>query len=140
MTDDQPGRRLSIREVSDITGLTPHTLRYYERIGLMIPVERTRGGHRHYTEGAIEWVTLLRHLRATGMPIAEMGRFAELVRNGPDSVPDRLRLLRNHRDAITRQIASLTSTLGVLDDKIAVYAAGEAVTPPMPDREGDPTA
>lgn len=137
MSDDRTGRHLTIREVSEDSGLTPHTLRYYERIGLMIPVERTEGGHRHYTEAAVEWVTLLRHLRDTGMPIADMSRFAELVRQGPDSVPDRLHLLQGHRNAITRQIAVLTSALGVLEDKIAVYAAGEAVTPPTPGRPGE---
>lgn len=140
MPDKSVGQRLTIREVSQGTGLTPHTLRYYERIGLMIPVERTDGGHRHYTAAAVEWVTLLRHLRQTGMPIADMVRFAELVRQGPESVPQRLQLLRRHHEAITGQIDGLVAAREALDAKIAVYAAGEAATPPTPAPQGEPTA
>ncbi len=140
MTDELASQRLTIREVSEGTGLTPHTLRYYERIGLMAPVERTDGGHRHYTAAAVEWVTLLRHLRETDMPIADMSRFAELVRQGPESVPERLQLLRRHHEAITGRIEALAAARDALDAKIVVYAAGEAETPPVPGSEGESTA
>lgn len=120
---------ITISEMSAATALTPHTLRYYERIGLMIPVQRSSSGHREYSSGAIDWVILLQHLRDTGMSIAQMQAFAELVRLGPESVPERLALLRHHRDGIREQIATLNGTLAILDAKIAVYEAGNAATP-----------
>lgn len=121
--------QLSIRDVSAASGLSAHTLRYYERIGLMTPVARNASGHRRYTDFTIEWVILLRHLRSTGMSIAEMLRFAELVRGGPETVADRLDLLKQHRTEILEQIESLQSTLIVLDQKIGAYERGDAITP-----------
>lgn len=131
MGDDR-SRDLTIRDVSEASGLTAHTLRYYERIGLMIPVTRAETGHRQYSAIAVEWVTLLCYLRETGMPIAEMKRFADLVRMGPESVPDRLALLRDHRSAITEQIERLQDALNVVDAKITDYSEGNATTPPVP--------
>lgn len=129
---------LTIRDISEASGLSPHTLRYYERIGLMVPVSRGANGHRRYTPGEAEWVTLLRHLRDTGMPIAEMLRFAQLVRGGGETVPDRLALLRAHRDAIVSRIETLHATLAVVDAKIATYEAGAASTPPFQTRTERP--
>lgn len=122
---------LTIRDISEASGLSPHTLRYYERIGLMVPVSSNPSGHRRYSSDEAEWVTLLRHLRETGMPIAEMLRFAELVRGGVETVPDRLDLLRDHRDAMVRQIETIMATLAAIDAKIATYECGAAPTPPF---------
>ena len=120
---------LTISEVSDATGLSVHTLRYYERIGLMIPVERAESGHRRYSITAVEWLTLLRRLRDTGMPIAEMKRFSALLRSGDETVPSRLALLKRHRESIEQQIAHLQDTLEVVDAKIAAYSEGNATAP-----------
>lgn len=126
---------LTISEVSNATGLSVHTLRYYERIGVMIPVERADSGHRRYSIAAVEWLTLMSRLRATGMPIAEMKRFADLLRSGDKTVPSRLALLQKHRASIDQQIAHLQQTRDVVDAKIAAYSTGAATAPPL---DGDP--
>lgn len=114
---------LSIQQVAARTGLSDHTLRYYERIGLMDAVGRASSGHRRYTESDLEWITLLIRLRATGMPIVEMQRFAQLVRQGEDTIAERLQLLEAHPRALQKQAEAIHLTLAVLDEKIAYYHA-----------------
>ena len=72
---------LTIAEAAERTGLSPHTLRYYERDGLLLSgVGRSASGHRRYTEEDLGWIEMLTRLRATGMPIRDVRRYAELVR------------------------------------------------------------
>lgn len=139
MVQNKVAPYLTISEVSDATGLSAHTLRYYERIGLMIPVERAESGHRRYSITAIEWLTLLQRLRATGMPIADMKEFATLLRSGDDTVPSRLALLKRHRESIKEQISALEDTLEVVDAKIAAYGTGHAMAPSVPERQAEQT-
>ena len=74
---------LTIAEAAERSGLTPDTLRYYERDGLMLRrVDRSATGHRRYTESDLRWIDLLNCLRGTGMPIREVRQYAELVRAG----------------------------------------------------------
>ena len=80
---------LTITEVANRTGLSRHTLRYYERDGLMLGVDRDRSGHRSYSEGDLGWIELITKLRATGMPIREVRRYAELVRAGDGNEDER---------------------------------------------------
>lgn len=116
---------LTIREVAARTKLSPHTLRYYERIGLMPTTNRTPAGHRAYTEGDLEWVTLLQRLRTTGMPIREMQRFAELVHRGHSTVGERRKLLEAHRQTLREQVDAIKLTLELLDHKVETYRALE---------------
>ena len=114
---------LSISDAADATGLSAHTLRYYERAGLMLdPVERAPSSHRRYTEDEIRWVTLLTRLRATGMPIRRIREYADLVRAGDGNEAERLALLEAHRDAVLEQLevdARATST--AIEYKIELY-------------------
>src|ERR1700748_1224382 len=87
----------TIAEVAERTGLTRHTLRYYEREGLMLGVGRAGSGHPSYSEHALGWIELITKLRATGMPIREVSRYAEMVRAGDNNQDERLALLRAHR-------------------------------------------
>lgn len=119
-------RELSIQEVADKTGLSVHTLRYYERIGLMEPVPRAANGHRKYRENDLEWITLLLRLRATNMPISEMKRFADLVRQGDSTVPERRKLLEAHERKRRVKLREIQNTLSVLQDKISRYRSWEA--------------
>lgn len=111
----------SIAETADITGLSAHTLRYYERIGLLDPVDRGPDGRRRFRETDLAWLSFLTRLRTTGMPIREMREFAELRRVGDATAPARLELLRRHRNAVRRRIADLTDCLDALDTKIDHY-------------------
>lgn len=132
MTDQTPTRTLTIAEAAAATGLSPHTLRYYERDGLLLDaVERASSGHRRYTERDLGWLHLLTRLRATGMPIREIREYADLVRRGDGTEPQRLALLQAHRDAVRAQLAEAAEHLAAIEMKIDLYAgrlgAGEAV-------------
>ncbi|SMH46994.1 DNA-binding transcriptional regulator, MerR family [Rathayibacter oskolensis] len=113
---------LSISEAAAVTGLTVHTLRYYEQAGLMLDaVERASSSHRRYRPADVGWVDFLTKLRSTGMPIARIREYAELVRIGPDSEPERLALLRAHRADVEEQLARTRTSLAAIDIKIAAY-------------------
>ncbi|MGL5819662.1 MAG: MerR family transcriptional regulator [Phycicoccus sp.] len=117
---------LTIAETAERTGLTAHTLRYYERDGLMLGVvARTTSGHRAYREGDLEWIALITRLRTTGMPIRDVRRYAELVRVGEGNEAERLEILCRHRDLVRARLAAETRHLEAIERKIAVYT-GEA--------------
>jgi len=115
---------LTIQQVAEATGLTTHTLRYYERAGLLEGVGRNGGGHRRYTERDIDVLTFLQRLRMTGMPIHMVRHYAELARAGSDTIDERRQLLEDHRQAVLDEIALLQSNLAVLDYKIDLYKSG----------------
>ncbi|MFN8191592.1 MAG: MerR family transcriptional regulator [Nocardioidaceae bacterium] len=112
----------SIAEAAERLGLTAHTLRYYERDGLMLePVERSTSGQRRYSDQDLEWVTLIARLRSTGMPIREVRRYTDLVRQGDGTEAERLTLLEEHREAVLARLAEVTDHLGAIDTKIGIY-------------------
>jgi DNA-binding transcriptional MerR regulator len=114
--------RLAISEVAEATGLSTHTLRYYERAGLMLtPVDRASSTHRRYTAADVNWVEFLTKLRSTSMPIAVVAEYAELVRRGDVTTADRLELLQRHRIAVVAQLDEVTRSLEAIDTKIAIY-------------------
>jgi len=110
---------LTIREVADQTGISTHTLRYYERIGLMTPVSRAQSGHRRYGADELRWVELLKRLHASGMPIRRMLEFARLMRKGDVEV--RRALLDEHRVELEAKVAELQATLRTVRAKIEFY-------------------
>ena len=113
---------LSIAEAARRTGVSTHTLRYYERAGLVVtPVDRTQGGWRRYHRLDIEWIVVCTRLRATGMPIKDIRRYAELVSAGHGNEQDRLALLESHRAAVIAKLAELQDNLELIDHKIGVY-------------------
>ncbi|MEU4212695.1 MerR family transcriptional regulator [Streptomyces sp. NPDC026206] len=114
--------RYTISEVVAYAGLSAHTLRWYERIGLMPHVDRSHTGQRRYTDRDLDWLDLVGRLRLTGMPVADMVRYAELVRQGDHTFAERERLLSEHRENVRKRIAELRSTLDVLDYKIDIYS------------------
>ncbi|KFF95660.1 MerR family transcriptional regulator [Streptomyces europaeiscabiei] len=120
--------RYTISEVVDLTGLTAHTLRWYERIGLMPHIDRSHTGQRRYRNRDLDWLDLVGKLRLTGMPVADMVRYAELVREGDHTYSERFELLKATRQDVLSRIAELQDTLNVLDRKINFYAdAGQAL-------------
>lgn len=107
--------------MSAATGVTAHTLRYYERVELIRPVARNSGNQRRYSAADVEWVTFLLRLRETGMPIAQMREYATLRELGPVTTEPRLRLLEVHQAALREQIARLRAHEKALTAKIATY-------------------
>jgi DNA-binding transcriptional MerR regulator len=112
---------LSISEAADRTGLSAHTLRYWERAGLLEPVERNGSGHRRYAEDDLERIKFLTKLRATGMPIRQVRRYAELLNGGDDTSGERLQLLETHRSAVLAQLEETAGHLELIDWKINLY-------------------
>ena len=113
---------LSISDAAHATGVSVHTLRYYERAGLMLDaVGRASSSHRRYTEDEVRWVVLLTRLRATGMPIRRVRAYADLVRAGGGNEEERLALLEAHREAVIAQIADMQRSLEAIDAKIDLY-------------------
>ena len=119
---------LTIQEAAEETGLSAHTLRYYERIGLLEAIPRAAGGHRRYRADDLGWIGLLHCLRATGMPIREMQRFAALARGGEGTVPDRIALLQAHEDDVRARPRELERNLETIRGKIAYYRAAVGAT------------
>jgi DNA-binding transcriptional MerR regulator len=121
MVNGMSERTLSIADAAESSGLSAHTLRYYEREGLLEPVSRNGSGHRRYREADLELIAFLVKLRATGMPIREVRRYAELIRAGEGTNAERLALLEAHRVAVLAGLEATTRNLELIDWKIRVY-------------------
>lgn len=117
-----PDSGRTIAEAATTLGLSIDTLRYYERDGLLLrPVPRAANGHRRYRPDDLRWIELVTRLRATGMPIRDIRRYAALVRAGDGNEPERLELLQSHRRQVLAQLAEVTSHLSAIDHKIGIY-------------------
>jgi DNA-binding transcriptional MerR regulator len=113
---------LSIAEAAEVTGLTTHTLRYYERDGLLLDaVDRASSGHRRYSEEDLGWIRMITRLRSTGMPIREVRLYADLVRAGDGNEAERLELLVAHRDRVRQQLVEVAAHLDAIEHKIGLY-------------------
>jgi DNA-binding transcriptional MerR regulator len=119
---------LTIQQAAAATGLTVHTLRYYERIGLIDPIPRQDNKHRLYREEDILWIEFLLKLRATGLPVRHMLRYAELRRQGnhQESVSERKAMLQKHTLSLEVALSELQGNLDVMRKKVALYARIEA--------------
>ena len=113
--------KLTIQEAAEVTGLSAHTLRYYERIGLIHPIERKDNTRRLYTADDLGWIDFLTRLRATGMSIREMQKYAELQRLGDGTLPERLEMLKALRVQVEERILDLNDHLKLVDYKIEIY-------------------
>jgi DNA-binding transcriptional MerR regulator len=113
---------MKIGELAKRSGLSAHTIRYYERIGLLPYAVRDRSSRRDYDASILTWIEFLGRLKATGMPIREMLRYAALRETGAGTEAQRRELLDQHRTRVRAHVAELQACLLVLDAKIAGYA------------------
>jgi DNA-binding transcriptional MerR regulator len=128
----------TIRTMAARCGMTTHTLRYYERVGLIQPVGRARNGHRRYSDADEAWLNFLHCMRATNMPIREMQRYAALRERGDDTSLDRRKILEEHRATIAAQIVALEKAHALLNHKIENYRKiEERIRVPRLVREAD---
>jgi len=112
---------LTISAAAERSGLSAHTLRYWERAGLLQPVARNGSGHRRYAEEDLDRIKFLTKLRATGMPIRQVRRYAELLGGGGDTNEERLALLEAHREAVQARLEETAGHLELIDWKIDLY-------------------
>ncbi|MEM9951726.1 MAG: MerR family transcriptional regulator [Chloroflexota bacterium] len=113
------------KEISELTDLPIPTLRYYEQIGLLDPVERLDNGHRRYGERDVLRINFLKRVRATGMSIAEMQYYVSLYRQGDATLVERRQILETHRQTILDEIETLQDTVSFLEMKITRYTHDE---------------
>jgi DNA-binding transcriptional MerR regulator len=111
----------TIRSMAERCGMTAHTLRYYERVGLIQPVGRARNGHRRYSEADEAWLKFLHCMRDTNMSIREMQRYAELREQGESTSLQRRKLLEDHQASIAEKITELQKAHDLLTHKISNY-------------------
>ncbi len=116
---------LTVREASNFTGLSAHTLRYYERIGLIEPVARNHGGHRRYAQTDLEHLKFLHCLRDSGMSIQGMQQYATLASQGHDTLGARLELLQSHKREVQARIRELEDKLAIINAKIKRFRQAE---------------
>ena len=119
---------MKIGDLARRSGLTAHTIRYYERIGLLPYASRDHSKQRDYDASILTWIEFLGRLKATGMPIREMLRYAALRDQGPSTNAQRCKLLEGHRDIVRVHVAELQMCLLVLDAKIAGYSGSKTRT------------
>ena len=112
---------LTIQEAAVVTDLSVHTLRYYERIGLLMPVGRAANGHRRYSQQDINLIKSLNKWRKTGMPLGELQRYVRLIQEGESTAGERRMILEAHRETVVSQIEELQATLELIDYKIQNY-------------------
>jgi DNA-binding transcriptional MerR regulator len=112
---------MSIGELATAIGLSTHTLRYYEKLGVLKPADRAASGHRHYRADAVAWLDFVLRLKVTGMPLAEIRKYAELRAVGDASLQPRLTMLELHRKRLMSKIAELSENLTSLDSKMKIY-------------------
>ena len=110
----------SIGEFSKATGLGIHTLRYYEHENLIIPL-RNSSNRRRYSEKDIAWIAFIKRLKATGMPIKEIKKYAALRAKGDATLSERMEMLMQHRQSLNERIRQLQEHEAMLDEKIAFY-------------------
>lgn len=112
---------MTIGEISEKYGISQDTLRYYEKVGMIPKVTRTKGGIRNYTEEDMKWLDLVVCLRSAGLPIAVMSEYIRLFREGDSTAGERLALLKQQREVLIGQRKKMDEMLCRLNDKIAAY-------------------
>jgi DNA-binding transcriptional MerR regulator len=116
---------MKIGELAKRTGLSAHTIRYYERIGLLPYADRDRSSQRDYDASILTWIEFLGHLKTTGMPIRDMLRYAALRERGVGTEAERRDMLKQQRERVRAHVAELQDCLLVLDTKIAGYGGDD---------------
>ena len=120
---------LTIQQVSDLTGMSVHTLRYYERIQLLTAIERAANGHRRYHKRDMERLMFLNYMRLTGMPLTQLRQYSRLHDRGDEGIPDRIAMLQGHRAKVAGQIEELTDMLKVIDYKLSILSQQRTTEP-----------
>lgn len=112
---------MNIQTVTKETGLSAHTLRYYEKVGIIFEIERDASGHRIYAENHLNWIRFVIKLKSSGMSIKQIRHYASLVKQGPDTVQERLEIMKAHKQKMLQKMSELKENLKMIDYKINYY-------------------
>jgi len=122
-TEAEASPTFTIGQVSMLTGLSTHTLRFYEHEGLLLaPVRRDAANRRVYTEKDVEWLQVGTKLRSSGMPLPEIRRYVQLVGAGAGNEAERFEILRRHEAKVQQEVADLRDALDIIHTKVELYA------------------
>lgn len=110
-----------IKEVSDTLGVRPETIRYWEKVGLVHPSERTESGYRDYDEVMVEWIRYIKCLRAIDVPIKNIKKYIDLFVVGDSTITERKNILIEQRDSLIKQMNDLQMSLDFANHKIDNY-------------------
>lgn len=110
----------TVKEISQKTGISPYTLRFYEKEGVLPVVERNANGVRKFDEHYIDCIEMVQALRSTGLPLAEIKEYVELYKSGDSTLPDRRIMLARQKSKVEEQISLLMKTLEKLNYKLAL--------------------
>lgn len=112
---------MKIKDFSERIGITPYTLRYYEKIGVLKPIKRIKNGYREYDEKDIAWMEFVIRLKETGMPVKRIIEYAELRTQGDNTKLQRQRLLEDHENILRKKIEEQLNHLSKIQEKIKTY-------------------
>ncbi|NHN29697.1 MerR family transcriptional regulator [Paenibacillus agricola] len=115
----------TVKEISEKTGITPYTLRFYEKEGVLPIVDRDANGARMFSEHYIDCVETVQALRSTGLPLAEIKQYVELYKNGNSTLQQRKKMLVHQKSKVEEQIPLLIKTLEKINYKLALIDAQE---------------
>lgn len=115
---------MTISDVAQLLGVSPHTIRYYEKMGLIRHVEKARG-RRVFTGQDVKWMEFILRLKKTGMPLKQIKKYSDLRYRGDTTITERKTMLIAHRNALKKEVKELQSSLKALDQKIQIYGKME---------------
>lgn len=110
-----------MKEVTQITGLSEYTLRFYEKQQLIINIKRDSNNYRLYSDFDIQWIQFLTKVKSTNMPLKDIQKYAELMAKGNSTLAEREEMLLKHKQRITEQISTLSDILIQIDNKLQRY-------------------
>jgi DNA-binding transcriptional MerR regulator len=116
-----PKPLLTVSQLSIQCGLSAHTLRFYERSGILRPAARSKSGHRRYSEQDVLWLEFVMRLKATGMPLTQIKQYAALRSRGDSTLMPRMLMLEQHQQRLKQEIAVLIECSQKLGQKIRLY-------------------
>lgn len=111
----------STKEVSDKFNVTMHTLRYYEKEGLLPQIKRDANGNREYSDIDLEWLNLIRCMRTTGMSISYIKNYIDLCKQGQDTLIERRQIIINQKKIVENHIKEFKGHLEVVNRKLKHY-------------------
>jgi len=111
----------SMKEVAQITGLSEHTLRFYEKQQLILNIKRDSNNYRLYSDFDIQWIQFLTKVKSTNMPLKDIQKYAELMAKGNSTLAEREEMLLKHKQRIAEQISTLSDILIQIDNKLLRY-------------------
>lgn len=112
---------MRIQEAAEVTGLSSHTLRYYEKSGLIYAIARDNAGHRYYREHDINWLHFIKCLKSTGMPLKDIQAYAQKVGDAANQGEFLLQIMQQHKLRLEKQLTETQEFLTHIDWKINHY-------------------